>query len=102
MESPPSAPDLPRPSPPHRPVDHVRRWVAWFGAARLLAGGAAVLLVAGAAWWLLHAPRPSTESQLPYASTTAAGSHPAVTSAPAIESTTTAGDVVVHVAGAVV
>ena len=102
MESPPSAPDLPRPSPPRRPVDRVRQWVAWFGAARLLAGGAAVLLVAGAAWWLLRAPRPTTESQLPYASTTAAAPPRSATSVAASEPTATTGDVVVHVAGAVV
>ena len=100
MEPTPSAPPVPRPSPPDRLVERARSWITWFGAARLVAAGASIVLVAVAAWWLLRAPRPSTESQLPYASapatsTTLAGA------VPVGPTTTSTADVVVHVAGAV-
>jgi len=78
-------------------VERARRWLAWFGAGRLLAAGASVVLVAVAAWWLLRAPHPSTESQLPYASVP-----PTITTTAQPPPTSAAGDAVVHVAGAVV
>jgi competence protein ComEA len=77
----------------------VRHWLTWFGVGRLVVAGTSVVLVAVAAWWLLRAPHPSTESQLPYASvprSTAAAPAPQTTAA-----SSTAADVVVHVAGAV-
>lgn len=105
MEVTPSPPLVPRPSPRRDLVERVRRWVGWFGLARLVAAGASVVLVAVAAWWLLRAPRPSTESQLPYAgaaSTTSMAQLPAPTTASPSAASTSAVDLVVHVAGAVV
>lgn len=101
MESTPPAPLLPRPSPRDRLVERARGWLAWFGAARLLAAGASVVLVAVAAWWLLRAPRPSTESQLPYASVPATSSPTPASAADLPPPPSTTADVVVHVAGAV-
>ena len=100
MEATPSAPVPPRPVLRPNIVHRLRRWTTWFGVGRLIAAGASVVLVAVAAWWLLRTPHPSTESQLPYASTpttstTLAG---AVAAGP---TTTSTADVVVHVAGAV-
>ncbi|MCU1502561.1 MAG: competence protein ComEA [Ilumatobacteraceae bacterium] len=94
----------PRPAPSRPLLDRVRSWIVWFGVARLLAVGISVVLVAVAAFWLLRAPRPSTESQLPYAAgaTTTKGPAPATVASAAISSSTTvAADVVVYVAGAV-
>jgi competence protein ComEA len=102
VEVPPSPSLVPRPSPRRDLVDRARRWVGWFGAARLLAAGAAVVLVAVAAWWLLRAPRPSTESQLPYAgaaSSPVAG--PPSTAVGEPVTSTSVADLVVHVAGEV-
>ncbi|MFT3855035.1 MAG: helix-hairpin-helix domain-containing protein [Ilumatobacteraceae bacterium] len=101
MEPTPPAPLLPRPSPGDRLVERISGWLAWFGLVRLLVAGASVVLVAVAAWWLLRAPRPSTESQLPYASVPSTSSSPP-TSAGDLPPPSTASEVVVHVAGAVV
>ena len=90
-------PSPPRPQPRPTVVERARRWLAWFGAGRLVAAGASVVLVAVAAWWLLRAPHPSTESQLPYASVP-----PTITTTAQLPPSSTAGEAVVHVAGAVV
>lgn len=100
MEAPPSAVP-PRPAPPRRPFDRVRSWATWFGVSRLVASGAAIVLVAVGAWWLLHAPRPSTESQLPYASVASTAGSGSTSSATAAPPTTSTPDAIVHVAGAV-
>lgn len=92
----------PRPEPARRVVDRARSWIMWFGAARLIAVSVSVVLVAAAAFWLLRSPRPSTESQLPYAAS--ATTIRVATTAPAAEpasTTTSSPDVVVYVAGAV-
>ncbi len=98
--------------PPSRPavrrtiVERIHRWVTWFGVGRLIAAGVSVVLVAVAAWWLLRAPQPGAEAQLPYApnATVQAGppSSATPTSAAAMATPSSVADVVVHVAGAVV
>ncbi|MEO5901942.1 MAG: helix-hairpin-helix domain-containing protein, partial [Ilumatobacteraceae bacterium] len=95
----------PRPAPARTLADRARSWITWFGAARLIAVSVSVVLVAAAAFWLLRSPRPSTESQLPYAAGAAgvATTRDAATTLPpsVVSTTAVATDVVVHVAGAV-
>jgi competence protein ComEA len=97
------APGRPRPGHPlvGRVQDRVAPWIAWFGLRRVLA---TVLVVAGVViggWWLLRAPAPPTEAGLPLAAVaTTTGQARTTTSGPAPPATT-AGTVVVHVAGAV-
>lgn len=96
---------LPRPdSAPHW-VCQARAWVIWFGAGRLVATSLAVVAITIGGWWLLRSPRPPTEAALPYASTATSGAPAAATGDVAPPSPpppdTAAGDVTVHVAGAV-
>lgn len=110
--------DLPqRPAPPRSPLDTIGRGVhaavdriQWFGIGRLVAVSCCVVAVGAGAFWLVRAPTPPVEASLPYASSsTAATSLPTSTPAPTSTPTTVAesavdpaGEVVVHVAGAVV
>lgn len=94
-----------RPAPHHSPLDRARAWVQWFGLGRLVAAAGSMVLVAGGAFWLLHAPRPPTESALPYVASTARPPN-SVVAATTLSPPATAGavsaDLVVHVAGSVV
>jgi len=97
-------PDLLRPEP--RPSWRVRAQslVASVSLARVATGAGAVLLLAVTAWWLLRSPAPPVERTLPAArtTTTVVGAAPSssvpATAAPA----TTAVEVMVQAAGAVV
>ncbi|MFZ4720383.1 MAG: helix-hairpin-helix domain-containing protein [Ilumatobacteraceae bacterium] len=102
----PDRPELPeRPLPLDPWSDRVRSWLSWVGPGRVAAGAVTVLAVLAAAYWLVRPPQASTESALPFASTslpttTRDGSVPA--SADAVMPSSTVGEVVVHIAGAVV
>lgn len=90
-------PELPeRPSPPQRLVHRLVDWLRWVGWARAGVSAVSVLAVLAAAYWLVAPPQAPTESKLPFASAPTAGS-----SAPEPPRPTSAGIVVVHVAGAV-
>jgi competence protein ComEA len=94
----------PRPAPPRRPVDVAGAWITWFGVGRLIAAAGCVLIVGAGAYWLVRSPIPPAEAQLPFASSTSAGS--VATLAPPVgppqaELVEPVGQVVVHVAGAV-
>jgi competence protein ComEA len=97
---------LARPS-GHRPsvqlALHLRRWIGWFGAGRLLTAAVSVLVVVAGGWWLLRTPAPPTEAGLPYAgtSTTVAASRTGPTTA-GPPPTSSPAAATVHVAGAVV
>jgi competence protein ComEA len=74
------------------------------GPGRLIAGSISVLAVLAAGYWLVKPPTATTESRLPFATkSTGHTSTTAVTAAPvdAPHSSTTGGEVVVDVAGAV-
>ena len=73
----------------------LRDWVAWFGTGRLAVTVLAIVGVAGAGWWLVRSPGTPVESVLPKATA------PATLFTPSTPPPTTAGDVAVHVAGAV-
>ncbi len=97
-----------RPPPPRPWIERARTWVEWVGPGRIIGSALVVLAVLAAAYWLVKPPAISTESTLPFAhsSTTAAGQSvgAGVGGAPtslAAATTTTSGEVVVHVAGAV-
>ena len=96
------SPDLPpRPDPPRRPIDLVGAWLAWFGLARLIAAACCTVIVGAGAFWLVRSPQPSTEAQLPFATSTA--DSVATLPPPAGVTVVERGErVVVHVAGAVV
>jgi competence protein ComEA len=105
----PDVPGLPERPPPPRPLaERVRTWVEWVGPARIVGSALVVLAVLAAAYWLVKPPAATTESTLPFAhSSTTAGSQQTgnVAGTPptslAVAVTTTSGEVVVHVAGAV-
>lgn len=107
MAEPLDRPELPERPPPLEPWhDRVRSWLTWVGPGRVVAGAVTVLAVLAAAYWLVRPPQASTESKLPFAATSqpvAGTAGPTATSAsPPSVAPTTAGEVVVHVAGAVV
>lgn len=84
-------------------TDRLRDWIEWFGVGRLVTSAAAVVVVCAGAWFLVRTPPPPSEASLPMA--TAAGdlsqtSHETIE--PPGATTTTAGPLVVHVAGAVI
>ena len=87
-----------RPSPSTPPAQRLVDWLRWVGPGRVAAGAVAVLAVLGAAYWLVAPPAATTESQLPFASSSSG--------APVASTTTVEPDdpvrLVVHVAGAVV
>lgn len=89
---------LSRPSAPSSWADRLRAWIAWFGAGRVVAGGLATVIVCAGAYWLVRAPMPPTETSLPVASNRVVAATGANSSSVA---STTAGRVLVHVAGAV-
>lgn len=104
----PGSPEsLPRPLPPRRAGDVVADWFRWVGPARIVASTCSVAIVIAGAAWLLRAPDPSVESELPLAgspSSTSALTLPPPTTAAGGESTPATTDarvVIVHVAGAV-
>ena len=99
----------PRPGPPQRFGDLVRRWLAWVGVARLVLAMVSVAVVVAGLYWLVRTEPPPVEASLPMASVptpTATMSPPppdhAATTvpqpAPASEDPMRA---IVHVAGAV-
>jgi competence protein ComEA len=95
---------LSRPRPRTSLLDQIRAWIAWFGAARLLAGSVSVLAVCAGAYWLVRPPAVPVEQQIPFAqrsSTTIAGSAPPSTAAAIDSAPSTPSEVTVHVAGAV-
>jgi competence protein ComEA len=97
-------PAVPERPPPGR-VGPLRPWIEWFGVGRLIAGALTVVLLVGAGWWLLRSPSPPTEAGLPLASVTAGSTTVAsggsAGAPPGPAPPTTAGPLVVHVAGAV-
>ena len=100
--------DFPDRPPPHVSVlAQVRAWVQWVGAARVVASAIVVLAVMAGAYWLVKPPPATTESKLPYASSSPSSpSSPSsvpVGAATSVLPTTTGGPelLVVHVAGAV-
>ncbi|HTH04921.1 MAG TPA: helix-hairpin-helix domain-containing protein [Ilumatobacteraceae bacterium] len=91
----------PRPAPPVPWPNRVWEWVRWVGPGRVVATLAVIPLVGVAAWWLVRPPSATTESRLPYTSSSATTSVLAGSSmAPAATAVERDG-VVVHVAGAV-
>jgi competence protein ComEA len=91
-------PLLPRPAPPRSPVDRLREWVVWFGAARLIATAMAVIAVAVGGMWLVRGSPPRPEDTLPFAKRSTTTVAAAVSTTTSIPSSA----VVVHIAGAVV
>lgn len=96
----PVVPERPLPLLPWR--DRLRSWLAWVGVTRIVAGAVTVLAVVAAAYWLVRPPTPAVESTLPFTSTSVPATGGSSTSVAHSAPTTTAGEVVVHVAGAVV
>ena len=98
-------PAVPERPPPGR-IGPLRPWIEWFGVGRLMAGAVTVVLRVGVGWWLLRSPSPPTEAGLPLASATAGSATVAsggsAGAPPGPAPPTTAGPLVVHVAGAVV
>ena len=98
-------PAVPERPPPGR-IGPLRPWIEWFGVGRLIAGAVTVVLLVGVGWWLLRSPSPPTEAGLPLASATAGSATVAsggsAGAPPGPAPPTTAGPLVVHVAGAVV
>ena len=90
----------PRPAPPRRPGDLVRRWLAWFGVGRMVLTAVSVLAVCAGLLWLVRTEPPPAEASLPIAS---AAPPPATLPPPGPVPTGSApaNDLVVHVAGAV-
>ena len=99
------SPSVPERPPPGR-IGPFRPWIEWFGIGRLIAGAVTVVLLVGVGWWLLRSPSPPTEAGLPLASATAGSATVAsggsAGAPPGPAPPTTAGPLVVHVAGAVV
>jgi competence protein ComEA len=97
-------PAIPQRPPPRR-VGPLRPWIEWFGVGRLIAGALTVVLLVGIGWWLLRSPSPPTEAGLPLASANAGSTTVtpggSVGAPPGPAPPTTAGPLVVHVAGAV-
>lgn len=94
----------PRPAPPRRLFDVAGAWMTWFGLGRLIAAAGCILIVGAGAYWLVRSPAPSAEAQLPFASSTSAGSVatlPPPVGVPTDEPSEQLAQVVVHVAGAV-
>ena len=98
-----SEPQLPpRPAPPRRAGDVVRRWLAWFGVGRMVLAAVSVLVVCAGLVWLVRTEPPPVEASLP----TASVAPPSATLPPPAPAVSAAPDpplaeVVVHVAGAV-
>jgi competence protein ComEA len=96
----------PRPIPPRRLGDLAGAWLSWLGLGRLVTTACCVLIVGAGAYWLVRAPAPAPEADLPFAA--AAGTTPPTgrstpTLPPPVAGASTAqvGRFVVHVAGAV-
>jgi competence protein ComEA len=93
-----------RPAPSVGAAEHVRHWLRWVGPGRLIAGSVSVLAVLAAGYWLVKPPTATTESRLPFAPKSTS-THPGSIHAPATSlepaASTTGGEVVVDVAGAV-
>jgi competence protein ComEA len=80
----------------------VQPWVEWFGVRRLTVVAVTLIALVAGGWWLLRSPAPPTEAGLPYAATTTTATSSAPPTSLARAPTTSAADLVVHVAGAVV
>ena len=86
-------------------VNRVRAWLGWFGVARLTVSAVSMLIVCVGAFWLVRSPSPPAEAVLLRVSSAEA---PASTlAAPAVVASEPTevvppGEVLVHVAGAVV
>jgi competence protein ComEA len=101
----PDVPALPdRPPPPRTPTERAREWVQWVGPGRIVGSALVVIAVLAAAYWLVKPPPATTESTLPYArgAATTTGGPSSTLPTPSTSSSTTLGELVVHVAGAVV
>jgi competence protein ComEA len=94
-----------RPAPAQPVVDRIRAWLGWFGVARLVVSAVSMVVVCVGAFWLVRSPSPPAEAVLPRV---ASAEVPASTLAtPAVMANkptdvVTSGEVLVHVAGAVV
>jgi competence protein ComEA len=77
-------------------------WVEWVGPGRVAGSAVVVVAVLVGAYWLVQPPPATTESKLPFAST-ATSTTGAVAASPSTTALTaaTTGELVVHVAGAV-
>lgn len=94
-----------RPAPAQPRVDRVRAWLGWFGVARLVVSAVSMVVVCVGAFWLVRSPSPPAEAVLPRVSSAELPASTLATPAVmAIEPADVAatGDVLVHVAGAVV
>lgn len=102
---PPDAHVLSRPAAPEPLAGRVRAWLVWVGPGRVVGTAVVVLAVLAAAYWLVKPPPATTESRLPFAtSTTAAetaGPEASPSTSGAAPRTSAPAEMVVHVAGAV-
>lgn len=97
---------LPRPVPTPTLAGRARSWVSWVGPGRVAGTAVVVLAVLAAAYWLVKPPPATTESHLPFATSTTIPAHPGRGEPTTTQPTTAPGapppaDLVVHVAGAV-
>jgi competence protein ComEA len=94
-----------RPAPPQPVVDRLRAWLGWFGVARLVVSAISMVVVCLGAYWLVRVPTPPAEAVLPRVASPQVPASTLVVPDVSIDARTAddvAGDVVVHVAGAVV
>ena len=96
-----------RPSPRPGPAARAMAAIEFVGLGRILAVAASVLAVAAGGWWLVRAPDPPVERELPYtagaggSSTVAARSSSPTTATSGPSPATAGATIVVQVAGAV-
>ncbi|MGD9701379.1 MAG: helix-hairpin-helix domain-containing protein [Acidimicrobiia bacterium] len=101
----------PRPEPAPTITERVHASITFLGPGRLLSAGLSILLVAAGCWWLLRAPAPPVEAQLPFTAGAGAAGGSEAAAAPGSATTSTlasppssaapAGTIVVQAAGAV-
>jgi competence protein ComEA len=94
-----------RPAPTQPVVDRVRAWLGWFGVARLMVSAVSMVIVCVGAFWLVRSPSPPAEAVLPRVSSAEIPASTLATPAVMANEPTdlvTTGEVLVHVAGAVV
>jgi competence protein ComEA len=93
-----------RPAPAQPVVDRVRAWLGWFGVARLVVSAVSMVVVCVGAFWLTRSPSPPAEAVLPRVSSADGPASTLVTPAVAANDpadVVATGEVLVHVAGAV-
>lgn len=91
-----------RPEPARSVSERTQAWIGWFGLSRLIASAVAVVIVCGGAYWLVSTPPPPSEAALPRVEVTGLPvSTLPVPIAVGPDATSSASDVIVHVAGSV-